>query len=174
MPTFSKFISGRTGCQQLLDSDGHIYHRKKDKDSALKSASSIPEKESCRSTSFGDAEPHFRSPGRDIACSEPDSPQHHVLGQSNPTFQSYSIRILPTPGGYYIRSSEDLTLPPTCTSTRRDEPFVLYDGSTDRGVRVIIFATSRNMDGTCISLRILEPFRQNHSGSGVPSNLEHG
>ena len=26
----------------------------------------------------------------------------------------------------------------------------------------------------CISLRVLEPFRQNHSGSGVPSNLEHG
>ena len=40
-------------------------------------------------------------------------------------------------------TSEDFTLPPTCTSTRRDEPFVLYDGSTDRGVRVIIFATSR-------------------------------
>ena len=38
MPTFSKFISGRTGCQQLLDSDGYIYSRKKDKDSALKSA----------------------------------------------------------------------------------------------------------------------------------------
>ena len=38
MLTFSKFISGRTGCQQLLDSDGHIYSRKKDKDSALKSA----------------------------------------------------------------------------------------------------------------------------------------
>ena len=55
-------------------------------------------------------------------------------------------------------TSEDFTLPPTCTSTRRDEPLiVLYDGSTDRGVRVIIFATS-----------------QNHSGSGVPSNLEHG
>ena len=43
-------------------------------------------------------------------------------------------------------TSEDFTLPPTCTSTRRDEPFVLYDGSTDRGVRVIIFATSRNME----------------------------
>ena len=38
MPTFSKFLNGFRGCQQLLDSDGHIYHRKKDKDSALKSA----------------------------------------------------------------------------------------------------------------------------------------
>ena len=50
MPTFSKFISGRTGCQQLLDSDGHIYHRKKDKDSALKSATkhTPPTKCPCR------------------------------------------------------------------------------------------------------------------------------
>ena len=28
-------------------------------------------------------------------------------------------------------TSEDFILPPTCTSTRRDEPFVLYDGKTD-------------------------------------------
>ena len=38
MPTFSKFITGRRGSQQLVDSDGYIYSRKKDKDSALKSA----------------------------------------------------------------------------------------------------------------------------------------
>ena len=42
-------------------------------------------------------------------------------------------------------TSEDFILPPTCTSTRRDEPFVLYDGKTDRGVRVIAFSTTRNM-----------------------------
>ena len=34
-------------------------------------------------------------------------------------------------------TSEDFILPPTCTSTRRDEPFVLYDGKTDRGVRSV-------------------------------------
>ena len=34
---------------------------------------------------------------------------------------------------------EVLTLPPTRTSTRRDELFVLYDGKTDRGVCVIGF-----------------------------------
>ena len=39
MPTFSKFITGRRGSQQLVDSDGYIYARKKDKDSALKSLS---------------------------------------------------------------------------------------------------------------------------------------
>ena len=38
MPTFSKFITGRRGSQQLVDSNGYIYARKKDKDSALKSA----------------------------------------------------------------------------------------------------------------------------------------
>ena len=39
-------------------------------------------------------------------------------------------------------TSEDFILPSTCTSTRRDEPFVLYDGKTDRGVRVIAFSTT--------------------------------
>ena len=38
MPTFSKFISGQTGSQQLLDSDGYIYCRRKVKDSTLTSA----------------------------------------------------------------------------------------------------------------------------------------
>ncbi|KAL5263419.1 hypothetical protein ACHWQZ_G008703 [Mnemiopsis leidyi] len=31
-------------------------------------------------------------------------------------------------------TSEDFILPSTCTSTRRDEPSVLYDGKTYRGV----------------------------------------
>ena len=42
-------------------------------------------------------------------------------------------------------TSSKFVLPPTCTSTRKDEPFVLFDGSKDRGVRVIAFATARNM-----------------------------
>ncbi len=38
MPTFSKFIAGQRGSQQLVDSDGYIYSRKKPKDTALSSA----------------------------------------------------------------------------------------------------------------------------------------
>ena len=30
------------------------------------------------------------------------------------------------------KTSEEFLLPSTCTSTRRDEPFVLFDGKTDR------------------------------------------
>ena len=37
MPTFSKFISSQRGAEQLLDSDGYIYSRKKSKDTALTS-----------------------------------------------------------------------------------------------------------------------------------------
>ncbi|XP_063682550.1 uncharacterized protein LOC134817344 [Bolinopsis microptera] len=38
MPTFSKFLNGSRGCQQVLDSDGYIYTRKKSDDSVLSSA----------------------------------------------------------------------------------------------------------------------------------------
>ena len=37
MPTFSKFITSQRGAEQLLDSDGYIYSRKKSKDTALTS-----------------------------------------------------------------------------------------------------------------------------------------
>ena len=38
MPAFSKFIDGQRGSQQLVDTDGFIYSRKKPKDTALYSA----------------------------------------------------------------------------------------------------------------------------------------
>ena len=44
------------------------------------------------------------------------------------------------------KNSTDFVLPPTCTSTRRGEAFVLYDGFTDRNVRIIIFSTQRNVE----------------------------
>ena len=37
MPTFSKFITSQRGAQQILDSDGYIYSRKKSRDTALTS-----------------------------------------------------------------------------------------------------------------------------------------
>ena len=40
------------------------------------------------------------------------------------------------------KTSVEFLLPPTCTSTRRDESFVLFDGKTDRDVRVVAFSTS--------------------------------
>ena len=38
MPTFSKYIDGQRGSQQMVDSDGFIYSRKKPKDTPLYSA----------------------------------------------------------------------------------------------------------------------------------------
>ncbi|KAL5266653.1 hypothetical protein ACHWQZ_G003880 [Mnemiopsis leidyi] len=38
MPTFSKFIYGQRGSQQMVDSDGFIYSRKKPRDAPLYSA----------------------------------------------------------------------------------------------------------------------------------------
>ena len=43
------------------------------------------------------------------------------------------------------KTSADFALPPTCTSTRRDEPFVLFDGVTDEGSRLIVFSTEQNL-----------------------------
>ena len=37
MPTFSKFITSQRGAEQLLDTDGYIYSRKKSKDTVLTS-----------------------------------------------------------------------------------------------------------------------------------------
>ena len=42
-------------------------------------------------------------------------------------------------------SLEFVLIPPSCTSTRRDEQFILFDGKTDRDVRIIAFATNRNL-----------------------------
>ena len=40
---------------------------------------------------------------------------------------------------------ENFVLPPTCTLTKRDEPFVLFDGKTDKNSRIIMFSTDRNI-----------------------------
>ena len=43
-------------------------------------------------------------------------------------------------------TSAEFELPPTCQTTLRDEDFVAYDGRTEKGSRVIIFATRRSLD----------------------------
>ena len=43
------------------------------------------------------------------------------------------------------KTSLEFVLPPSCTSTRRDGQFILFDGKTDRDVRIIAFATNRNL-----------------------------
>ena len=43
-------------------------------------------------------------------------------------------------------TAAEFELPPTCQTTLRDEDFVAYDGRTEKGARVIIFATRRNLN----------------------------
>ena len=43
-------------------------------------------------------------------------------------------------------TATEFELPPTCQTTLRDEDFVAYDGRTEKGSRVIIFATRRSLD----------------------------
>ncbi|KAL5248999.1 hypothetical protein ACHWQZ_G018006 [Mnemiopsis leidyi] len=152
MPTFSKFITSQRGAQQILDSDGYIYSRKKSSDTALTSTwrcakYNPPTKCKCHiylalADNSLTLEPYLGDLGR----------HGSKVNQTLPNLESLTrvvqrSRASSSGSAQHAEAttSEDLILPSTCTSTRRDEPFVLYDGKTDRGVRVIAFSTTRNM-----------------------------
>ena len=186
MPTFSKFITSQRGAEQLLDSDGYIYSRKKSKDTALTptcrcSKYNPPTKCKCHCyLSLSDhtltlgTQPHNHSadgsaPARQEvltslkrkAADQPLSATQNLISEplaDTTSAVNQTLLNLESLARVVQRSrasssgsaqhteattSEDFILPPTCTSTRRDEPFVLYDGKTGRGVRVIAFSTTR-------------------------------
>ena len=189
MPTFSKYLTSKRGAQQLLDSDGYIYTRKKDKDTSLSSAwrcckFGAPTKCPCRcylalsdnSISMG-ARPHNHDADgtaperREVlatlkrkAAEQPLSLTQNLISETLadttpelnnklPNMESLArvvqrSRALSNGSAQHqeAATSEEFLLPPTCTSTRRDENFVLYNGTTDRDVRIIAFATRRNME----------------------------
>jgi len=188
MPTFSKFITSQRGAQQILDSDGYIYSRKKSSDTALTSTwrcakYNPPTKCKCHiylaladnSLTLG-TQPHNHSADGSVparqevllslkrkAADQPLSATQNLISetladtaaevnQTLPNLESLArvvqrSRASSSGSAQHAEAttSEDFILPSTCTSTRRDEPFVLYDGKTDRGVRVIAFSTTRNM-----------------------------
>ncbi|KAL5251904.1 hypothetical protein ACHWQZ_G014888 [Mnemiopsis leidyi] len=161
MPTFSKFIDGQRGSQQMVDSDGFIYSRKKPRDTPLYSAwrcrkNNPHTKCPCHAylTLTDDfltlgSKPHNHPADnaaplkREVlsilkgkAAEQPLSVTQNILSevladstpetnQTLPTMESLA-RVVQCSRAV---SSDDFLLPPTCTSTRRDEPFVLYDGS---------------------------------------------
>ena len=43
-------------------------------------------------------------------------------------------------------SAAEFELPPTCLKSSRDEDFVAHDGKSDKGARVIVFSTNRNLE----------------------------
>ena len=188
MPTFSKFIDGQRGSQQMVDSDGFIYSRKKPKDTALYSAwkcrkRTPPTKCPCHayltlmdnSLTLGskpynhpadNAAPQRRevlSTLKRKAAEHPLSVTQNILSevladstpetnQTLPSMESLArvvqrSRAAASGSAQHTEAttSDDFLLPPTCTSTRRDEPFVLYDGKTRKNVRVLAFSTARNL-----------------------------
>ena len=188
MPSFSKFITSQRGHQQLLDSDGHVYSRKKGRDTALSQAwrcfkYNPPQKCPCHcylaiadnSLSLG-GKPHTHSPPkaepqrREVvntlkrkASEQQLSVTQNLISEVLATTTPATNRVLPNmrsmarvvqrsradSSGFSThpeaKTSTGFVLPPTCYDTRREEPFVLYDGHTDRNVRVVAFATSRNL-----------------------------
>ena len=189
MPTFSKFITSQRGAEQLLDSDGYIYSRKKSKDTALTSTwrcSKYNPPTKCKCHCYLALSDHTLTLGtqshnhdadrsapqrREVltslkrkAADQPLSATQNLISEvlaDTPTEVNQTLPNLESLARVAQRSrasasgsaqhseadtSEDFVLPPTCTSTRKGEPFVLYDGRTDRGVRVIAFATRRNME----------------------------
>ncbi|KAL5262662.1 hypothetical protein ACHWQZ_G008159 [Mnemiopsis leidyi] len=138
------FITSQRGAQQILDSDGYIYSRKKSSDTALTSTwrcakYNPPTKCKC----------HIYLALADNSLTLDTAAE---VNQTLPNLESLARVVQRSRASSSVSAqhadattSEDFILPSTCTSTRRDEPFVLYDGKTDRGVRVIAFSTTRNM-----------------------------
>ncbi|KAL5246676.1 hypothetical protein ACHWQZ_G018779 [Mnemiopsis leidyi] len=169
MPTFSKFITSQRGAQQILDSYGYIYSRKKSSDTALTSTwrcakYNPPTKCKCHiylaladnSLTLG-TQPHNHSADGSVparqevllslkrkAVDQPLSQKEvdqllFVLGRGGlPVVLERSHQQSGCGAGgrsaehAEATTSEDFILPSTCT--RRNEPFVLYDGKTDRGL----------------------------------------
>ena len=187
MPAFSKFLTGQRGSQQLLDSDGYIYCRKKPRDTALSTAwrcRKFQKPTSCpchaflsiadNSISLG-SKPHNHDPNSAIperreiisslkrkAADQQLSVTQNLISEAIaeatpdvnrdlPKMESLS-RVVQRSRAEASGSathpeapkSDNFILPPTCTS--RDESFVLYDGHTDRDIRVVVFATARNIE----------------------------
>ena len=129
----------------MVDSDGFIYSRKKPRDTPLYSAwrcrkNNPPTKCPCH------AYLTLKDNSLTLADSTPET------NQTLPTMESLSrvvqrSRAAASGSAQHTEAttSDDFLLPPTCTSTRRDEPFVLYDGKTRRNVRVLAFSTARNL-----------------------------
>ena len=134
MPTFSRFLESQRRNQQLLDSEGYIYTRLKGNDRALSSAwrcckygppmkcpcqcyLSLSDNSLCMGVKTHNHKAAFSAPERREfstslkrkAAEQPLSATQNIVSES----------LADTSTGVTI--SEDFTLLPTCTSTRRDE-----------------------------------------------------
>ena len=97
MPTFSKFITSQRGAEQLLDSDGYIYSRKKSRDTALTSTwrcSKYNPPTKCKCHCYLALSDHTLTLGTQSHNHDADrsAPQRALLFPSNTLFESIQLK----------------------------------------------------------------------------------
>jgi hypothetical protein len=189
MVSFSKFIDGQRGTQLLLDTDGILYSRRKDRDTPTCSTWRCQKyrTKKCPSTVLLTADntltssgkPHTHEPGNLVAektefrqSLKRKAADQHLSATQNlltealtdcttdlnvelPKLESLArvvqrSRAKSSGSANHSEASQatDFVLPPTCQmqTTLREENFVLFDGTTDQGSRIIVFTSKRNLE----------------------------
>ena len=187
MVSFSRFIDGQRESKLLLDSDGYLYSRKKERDSTTATAWRCQKyrtkKCPCHvyltvadQTLTQGVHPHTHDPGKMVAEKSEmrESLKRKAADQHLSATQNLLTEALSTcPPELNVElpkleslarvvqrsrakasgsanhseapSSAEFVLPPTCQTTLREENFVLFDGVTDTGSRLIVFTTEKNL-----------------------------
>ena len=197
MVAFSKFITGRRGSQQLLDTDGFAYNKRKERDTAtgcstwrcsknrsLKCPCFVHFYPADESLTTGPkehnhpAEPlleqkkelitSLKRKAEDQQLSSTQNVLTETLSQSSPELNIHlpkleslarvAQRARANASGSANHSeaptAAEFTLPPTCLETLRGNDFVMFDGNTDKGARLIVFSTKRNLE-TLATMQLL-------------------
>ena len=189
MAAFSKFLTGKRGSQQLLDTDGYTYNQRKDRKTAdgcttwrcsknrsLKCPCFVYYNPSDQSLSTGPKQ-HIHAPdplveqkkelitslkrkADDQQLSSTQNILTETLSSSTPDLnvvlpkleslarvaQRARAQASGSANHPEAPTSADFVLPPTCQLTVNEEDFVAYDGRSDKGSRILIFATKRNLE----------------------------
>ena len=187
MVAFSKFLTGQRGSQQLLDTDGYTYVRRKDKDTLSAAAWRCTKNRSLKCTCHvwltpedntltRGAKPHTHEPeplveekrelltslkrkaeDQQLSCTQniltealaTSSAELNVLLPKLESLARVAQRARAKTSGSANHpeapTSAEFELPPSCQTTIRGDDFVAYDGKTDKGSRLIVFATKRNL-----------------------------
>ena len=187
MVSFSKFVVGQRGSQQLVDTDGYVYTRKKERDTALTTAWRCLKFRKCKcpchvylttdetSLQTG-SKPHTHQPDTTdgdkkvlIQSLKRKAEEQHLSVTQNlltevltvatpavnialPKWESLArivqrSRAKASGAAAYTEppTAREFVLPESCKKTGRDECFVIFDGMSEDGVRMIVFGTESNL-----------------------------
>ena len=171
MPTFSKFITSQRGAQQILDSDGYIYSRKKSSDTALTSTwrcakYNPPTKCKC----------HIYLALADNSLTLGTQPHNHSADGSVPARQEVLLSLKRKAADQPLSATQNLiseTLPNLESLARVVQR---SRASSSGSAQHAEAATSEDfiLPSTCTSTRRDGIIRQDLGGSGLPPHLEHG